>query len=147
MSRGFTLLEIIATLSVMAALVTVVAINAVKTRERHLLQATGDQVISHIKEAQKLSVAAAPINTASPPFGIEVTTNRLSILDNTGTTVKQYNLPANIRFANSASLIFATRTGLPSNTNSLRLESNNFYLTVEITQNGQVSLSPVENKT
>ena len=145
MSRGITLIEVIVTLVVVASLVTVVAINAARTRERHQLESIAEQVVSLIKTAQSYSIAAAPVNTAPPPFSVEINSSSTQIKASDNSTVTQFSLPSGIT-ADSFNTQFAVRTGEPSSAGSFNLQSSHFELQINVTRNGQISANPANPK-
>jgi len=144
--QGFTLVELIIVITLLALFATFGAINYVKLRERHLLENTAERIASELKSAKTSSING----TKSLEHGISFQNHtRTSFNRTTGTfptftTEDPISLPNGITVfkPNNGSVTYALRTGEPTfnqNLNASRfiiLQSSSFQIQIDFDAQG-----------
>lgn len=135
--KGFTLIELIIVITLLALFSTFGAINYVKLRERHLLENTAERIASELKSAKTASVNG----TGSVSHGVIFAHDGSIKKTPTNTPISVPNGITKHK-PNNGSISYELRTGIPNWGGAMNgqqffiLRSNSFQIQVDLDNQG-----------
>jgi len=115
-SAGFTAMEVILVMSIIAVLLTLVTVNLFKFQHKSQLSSTVESFLADYKEQQIKAMVGDASGTATPSaYGVHIETSSYTLFRNSyGTSNFTVSLPGGTQFSTtfpSSQVIFATGSG------------------------------------
>ena len=141
MKKGFTLIEILLSLSIVTILATIgipVFLSLQNTTDLDLAE---NAVVQSLRRAQTLSRAV----DGDTSWGVKIQNNAITLFKGASYLARDpnqdeiFDIPSSITSTNVSEIVYSKFDGLPNTTGTMTLTSNNDIRNITISSNGMLS--------
>jgi len=151
MQKGFTLIELVISIGLIAILATVSAVNFFNYKNAQSVDLTGKEIVSMLRNAQNNSFSQESGTRWGVYFQNTASSSYFALFKgsvySSASTTQQNPLPSNVQFllpasGASSTVVFAPITGVPNASITIRvslINNINVSSTIIVNANGQIS--------